>query len=115
MTIILQNMITGSDIAVAVFIYLSTLASSTLIILFSNKYFPSISLFMHEWNECLSTSLMDNSLGGGVYGFAEACFFSFSYPSDFGEFNKNIRKINQICNRERKFSQFLCQKVTKFH
>jgi len=27
---------------------------------------------------------------------------------------KNISKINQICNRERKTSQFLCQKIAKF-
>jgi hypothetical protein len=53
------------------------LASSTLIILFSNKYIPSISLFMHEWNECLSTSSMDNWLGGGAYGFPEGFFSLF--------------------------------------
>jgi hypothetical protein len=77
-------MITGSDVVITVFIYLTTLASSTLIILFSNKNIPSISLFMNEWNERLVQSFNGQMIGRGTYGFLED-FFSFFYVSNFGE------------------------------
>jgi hypothetical protein len=53
-------------------------------------------------------------IGRGAYGFPEGFFFLFLHIGFLWNLTKNISKINQICNRKRKTSQFLCQKIAKF-